>query len=213
LAGSLAVAAALAVFFLVKTRTPPAASNPPDLFALLPESPAGWQVRSTDLYEFRGALQTDHLAQRHYLRRDADGDTTEVVIYLAYWAAGQVPVSLVAAHTPDACWPGSGWVALPTPSPRVRLPHPRPLPEAEQRLFQAASQPQHVWFWHLYDGNPIEFRDPYSALELLLIALRYGFRREGEQVFVRISSNRPWDRLAAEPLLIDFFARASRTGL
>ncbi len=213
LAATLAAAAALAAFFIANTRTPPVATPPPDLFALLPESAAGWTVRTTDLYEFRGALQTDHLAQRHYLRREADGETTEVVIYLAYWAAGQVPVSLVAAHTPDACWPGSGWVALPTPAPRVILPHVRPLPEAEQRLFQAGTRPHHVWFWHLYDGKPIEFRDPYSALELLRIAVRYGFRREGEQLFVRISSNRPWSQLAAEPLLADFFARARRTGL
>jgi len=213
LAGALATAGLLAAFFVFNTRRAPTTSPPPDLFALLPESPAGWQVRSTNLYEFRGSLQTDHLAQRHYLRRDSDGDTTEVVIYLAYWSPGQVPVSLVAAHTPDACWPGSGWVALPTAEPRIRLPHVRPLPEAEQRLFQAGTRPQHVWFWHLYDGKPIEFRDPYSALELLRIALRYGFRREGEQLFVRISSNRPWSGLAAEPLIADFFDRARRAGL
>jgi exosortase len=213
LSGVLAAAAAIVAFFVVNTRGTTSASAPPDLFALLPESPAGWQVTSTDLYAFRGALQTDHLAQRHYVRREPDGDTTDVILYLAYWAPGQVPVSLVAAHTPDACWPGSGWAPIPTSAPRVVLPHVRPLPAAEQRLFQAGTRPHHVWFWHLYDGKPIEFRDPYSALELLRIALRYGFRREGEQLFVRISSNRPWSSIAAEPLFADFFARARRAGL
>eukprot|EP01035_Chromulina_nebulosa_P037434 gene37434-50520_t len=32
---------------------------------------------------------------------------TTFTIYLAYWRPGQSSVSSVAAHTPDACWPGS----------------------------------------------------------------------------------------------------------
>jgi hypothetical protein len=103
---------------------------------------------------------------------------------------------------------------VPTPDQRARLVvGGRPLAEAEHRLFEADQRPQHVWFWHLYDGTPIAYRDPYSAVELLRIALRYGFRREGDQMFVRVSSNRPWAQIGREPLLAEFFARSRSLGL
>ena len=124
-----------------------------------------------------------------------------------------VPVSLVASHSPDACWPGAGWTPRPTSEPRAVLATAdRPLPEAEHRVFEAGTQPQHVWFWHIHDGQPIAYRDPYSAIELLRIAWKYGFRRDGDQLFARLSSNRPWSEIQDEPLIRDFFARV-RPGL
>jgi len=214
LAAGTACAAALVVFFIANTRSSSDRDTPvPDLFGLLPESADGWQARTTDLFSFRGALQTDHLAQRNYLR-DSDTGPAEIIIYVAYWRAGQAPVSLVASHTPDACWPGSGWQAVPTRETRTSLVvGGRGLAAAEHRLFEADKRPQHVWFWHLYDGAPISYRDPYSAIELLRIALRYGFRREGDQMFVRVSSNRPWSEIAREPLLAEFFKRTRPLGL
>ena len=123
-------------------------------------------------------------------------------------------MSLVASHTPDACWPGAGWTLLPIGQPRAPLvAGSRTLPEAEYRLFQTGDYPQHVWFWHLYDGRPISYRDPYSPLELLRIAWRYGFRHDGDQLFVRVSSNRPWTEIAREPFLADFFSRVRPLGL
>jgi hypothetical protein len=138
----------------------------------------------------------------------------EVILYAAYWHAGQAPVSLVASHTPDACWPGSGWISHPVKEPRVVLrAADRALPDAEYRMFTFNGFPQHVWFWHVYDGRPIAYRDPYSAIELLRIALQYGFRHEGDQLFLRISSNRPWAELAGDPLIEDFFKRVHSVGL
>lgn len=216
LAGSFGVAALLVAFFAWNTRPSVNAAAPaPNLPALLPDAPAGWQMRNTDLFEFRGTLRTDQLAQRTYLRPGVDGSLpTEIIIYIAYWRAGQVPVSLVASHTPDACWPGSGWSMLANLQPRVAL-HTvdRPLPLAEFRVFASSGLPYHVWYWHLHDGRPIAYRDPYSAFELLRIAWKFGFRRDGDQFFVRISSNRPWVDIKDEPVLRDFFARTSSLGL
>lgn len=214
LAGTLLSALVLVTIFVTNTRPSIRRDAPvPNLFALIPGSVDGWQVKTTDLYEFRGTLKTEHLAQRSYARV-AGGQPTEVIIYLAYWRAGQAPVSLVASHTPDACWPGAGWVPQPTAQARTPLQaDQRALPEAEYRKFQLGERPQHVWFWHLYDGQPIAYRDPYSPLELLRIALKYGFRHDGDQLFVRVSSNRPWDQIAAEPLLAEFFARTRAIGL
>ena len=134
--------------------------------------------------------------------------------YLAYWRPGQASVSQVASHTPDACWPGSGWVAQTVDQPRESLVGgARPIATAEARFFTYGNDPQHVWFWHLYDGKPIAYRDPYSATELLRIAWRYGFRHDGDQLFVRVSSNRPWEEIASEPLLAEFFANTRTLGL
>jgi exosortase len=214
LGGGLAVALAMVVFFITNTRPTIRHDQPvPDLLALMPASPPGWQVTTSDLYEFAGTLQTDHLAQRRYAKTTPAGPL-ELTIYVAYWKAGQAPVSLVASHTPDACWPGAGWTALPVPEARANLvAGGRALSPAETRLFKTAETAQHVWYWHLYDGRPIAYQDPYSPAELLRIAWRFGFRHDGDQVFVRVSSNRPWADIAGEPLLAEFFGRTQPLGL
>ena len=214
LAAGLGVAAVLAGLFVANTRSSPRQSLAvPNVLGLLPETAPGWQVRTTNLYSFSGTLHTEHLAQRSYYR-DTPAGPVEIIIYVAYWRPGQAPVSLVAAHTPDACWPGSGWEAVPTSNSRVDLMlDGRLIPPAEHRLFEADHQPQHVWFWHIYDGQPLTYRDPYSAIELLRMAWRYGFRRGGDQLFVRLSSNRPWADIADAPQLAEFFARTRALGL
>jgi len=214
LAGAAATAALLVGFFVQNTRPSVRSDQPtPDLLAIVPPSAEGWDVRTSDLYQFSGTLQTSHLAQRRYSRGTGNGQT-DITLYVAYWPAGQAPVSLVASHTPDACLPGSGWSALPTAAPRTQLVvADQAIPEAEYRIFQAGEYPQHVWFWHLYDGRTISYQDPYSPAELLRIAWRYGFRHDGDQVFVRLSSNRPWSQIADEPLVRELFARLKPLGL
>ncbi|MBC7367797.1 MAG: exosortase-associated EpsI family protein [Undibacterium sp.] len=215
LAVALILSLALVTFFVRNTRPSLKPGGPaPNLLAILSAAAPGWRVdTSRDLYQFSDILKTEYLAQRTYLGRTAAGPT-EVIIYLAYWRAGQSSVSSVAAHTPDACWPGSGWLAVPNPVMReAPVVAGRTLALAESRIFQNAGHPQHVWFWHLYDGHPIAYENPYSTRELLSIAWRYGFRRDGDQLFVRVSSNRPWADIADEPFIRDCFARLQPLGL
>lgn len=215
LAGGLLAVLGLALFFYANTRPSTRShASVPDLAALLPAAAAGWEVStSDDLHQFTAALQTDHLWQRTYARATLRGPE-QITIYLAYWRAGQAPVSLVASHTPDACWPGSGWQPVPSKQSRETLTvGGRHLPEAESRCFVAGSLVQFVWFWHIYDGRPIDYRDPYSARELLSIAWRYGFRHAGDQLFIRVSSNRPWSNIADAPVIADIFSRLQSVGL
>lgn len=212
---ALALVGATLAVFAANTYSPARSqAAAPDLLALLPASAAGWDVRATPgLYRFAGTLRTDNLAQRTYARETPAG-RDQVAIYLAYWPAGQASVGLVESHTPDACWPGSGWVARPVADPRVALEvGGSRLPWAQHRLFENNGYPQHVWFWQLHDGRPIEIGDPFSLRAHLGVALRYGFRRSGEQVFVRVSSNRAWDEIAREPFVSEFFVRARALGL
>lgn len=181
---------------------------------LLPARPDGWQVLTPkDLQRFSPVLQTTHLAERTYVRPTGDG-YDQINLYIAHWQPGQASVSLVAAHTPEFCWPGSGWIPQPTPVPQVALElDGARLPVAEHRLFQLGSMPQHVWFWHVYDGRVINYRAPYSVPALLEIGLEFGFRREGAQYFVRFSSTRPWEELRDDPLVREIFANLRHTGV
>ena len=215
LGGALVLAAAVAIFFVVHTRPAALAANvPPDLAAMLPAAPEGWQsVTNDELYRFASALETDNLAQRTYLK-GSDRDLTQITVYLAYWPAGRTSVSTVATHTPDACWPGVGWKSEPAAAARFTpVIAGRTLPAAEHRFFIGRDIVQHVWFWQFYDGAPITQRDPRSPRELLSLAWRYGFRKAGDQCFIRLSSNRPWTEIANEPLLAEIFTRLHPLGI
>ncbi|MEJ1971630.1 MAG: exosortase/archaeosortase family protein [Lacunisphaera sp.] len=214
----LLLTATLGVFFFVNSHpTATTVTTPPALETLLPAQAAGWEVRTPDdLYQFSDVLQTTHLLQRTYLRPDGRGGVVDVTVYVAYWPAGQTSVSRVASHTPDACWPGSGWTADTKDSQHRQSPAlpGLPLAPAEYRLFQNEQGfVQHVWFWHVFDGRVIDYRDPYSLSALLQIALKYGFRRQGSQYFIRVSSNRPWVELTGDPLVREIMSNLKATGL
>jgi len=215
LASALVLASASVVFFYANTRPALHRDAPvPDLAAILPLAADGWRVETaSDLYQFRDTLQTDHLVQRTYSRGTGRGPE-RIVIYLAYWRPGQASVSLVASHTPDACWPGAGWKAVPVPTPRVNLTvGAHALPGAETRSFISGDYPQNVWYWHLYDGRTLTQENPRSPGELLRLAWHYGFRHDGDQLFVRVSSNRAWADIEHEPLLETVLTRLQPLGL
>lgn len=214
---SLAATLALAAFFFINAQPAARTGKPaPVLTDILPPRAEGWKVITpSDLYQFAGILNTSHLIERTYVRNPGDRQLIQLTVYVAYWSPGQASVSRVASHTPDACWPGAGWIpkAVYEEQEVPQLPGAVIFP-AEHRLFKNAEGfPQHVWFWHIYDGRVINYRDPYSVPALFQLALQYGFRRQGDQLFVRVSSNRPWRDLAAEPLVHEIFANLARVGL
>jgi exosortase len=214
-AAGLLLGAALTGFFVIRTRPANSKAPPaPDLSALLPAESSGWSVASAmDLNRFAGTLQTDCLIQRTYFKGTPDR-FTQITVYIAYWPPGRTSVSTVDLHTPDACWPGVGWIPVVSATTRVApAVAGRTLPPAESRLFKDRNVSQYVWFWHLYNGAPIPQHDPRSPRELLAGAWRYGFRRDGTQMFVEISSNHPWDEIAGEPLLTEIFAHLRNLGL
>lgn len=214
---SLAATVALGVFFFANSRPALRGNHPaPVLTDILPLHAEGWSVQTPgDLYQFADILQTSHLIERTYVRTAGDGKMTQLTVYVAYWAPGQASVSRVASHTPDACWPGAGWISKAVLGEQEvpQLPGATIFP-AEHRLFKnAEGYPQYVWFWHIYDGRVINYQNPYSVPALFQLALQYGFRRQGDQFFVRVSSNRPWRDLAAEPVVHEIFANLARVGL
>ena len=214
LTAGLAVALAIALSFISATRPITTTTGAPDLAAVLPTNAPGWDyVAEDNLYPYTDVLQTRQLAQRTYLRRDASG-VTQLTIYLAYWPPGEVPVSHVASHTPDICWPGAGWRLEPESLRREALVlGDRQLSPAESRHFTSSSGPQYVWFWHVYGGRVIESPDALSPRDLLLSVVRFGVRSRGEQLFVRVSSNRRWQDVRDDPLVHHVFAGLAPFGL
>ena len=210
------LAAGLAAWFVGAHLQAPVGpeATAPDLAALLPPPPPGWTAQSTPhLDQFSDTLKTRSLVERIYLSGPS-GDNTQITLYLAYWAPGEAPVSLVDAHTPDACWPGTGWQVEPLPDEQAALDvGGRTLFPAQCRLFSRNGYQTHVWFWHLYGGQPLDFVDPYSARRLLGLTLRYGFRRPADQLFVRVSSNRTWQEIASRPAVLQFFKGLKPLGL
>ena len=216
LAVTLLICVGLSLFLLENTHPLRAPEEKTlDLSALLPPVPAEWKtIPDPDMTSYSDILRTKVLASRSYFLPQAKGPALQVTFYLAYWAPGQAPVSLVASHTPDACWPGSGWVASPLKDSHqaVRVSG-RSLDEAECRLFVNDHYPQYVWFWHLYGHRALTYEDPYSFSRLLGLAFRYGFQHNQDQLFVRVSSNRPWPEIASLPVVQDFFRNLKPLGL
>jgi hypothetical protein len=109
----------------------------------------------------------------------------------------------VAAHTPEACWPGAGWTALPEHTARLALPlgAGATVAAAERRAFLNRDEPHTVWFWHLVGGRPLRPFEPRSWREQLRVFFEHGIAREEPQAFVRLSTNGAWEELAADPFV------------
>ncbi len=191
-------------------------STPPELARVVPATAEGWAVTTrTDLGRFAGALRTEHLLERSYVKPGTDGGRVQLTVYIAWWPAGASSVSEVATHTPEACWPGAGWTLLPEGTARraLALADGRVAGEVEQRAFVGNGYPQHVWFWHLVNGEPLGPFEPKSWRQQLRLFFERGVRRDEPQVFARLSSNREWSEIAGEALVADTLTRLARLGV
>jgi exosortase len=196
----------------------PADVTPPRLAELVPEEPTGggWMVETrTDLELFAGILLTDHLMERTYVRQDEGGGRTQVTVYVAWWPAEATSVSTVVSHTPEACWPGTGWEMEPKANGPVALMlgDGRVVGDAEERRFRRGDYPQRVWFWHLVGKQPLAPFDPLSWRDQLRYFFRRGVRPKEAQTFLRISSNREWTTIADEPLVRQILAGFESMGV
>lgn len=133
-----------------------------------------------------------------------------VSVYVAWWEAGRMSPRLVATHTPDVCWPGNGWerdrtaeVGLSAMCEELRA---KGFAAGECRVFRMQNKPEYVVFWHKVGNEMLSYQTGYAPPWWAWIdeMWRGGLNLREEQLFVRISSDKPlesiWGRFEMEPL-------------
>jgi exosortase len=197
----------LLVAMVVVKLSPTSATErpPPDLGALLVMDDFGWRRHSDEsIFQYSRALNTPYLRQETYLRGEV-----QLTFYVAYWAADQSTLGSVALHTPEICLPGSGWTIRPTPPALAAY----PLPSPNRFSFEKDAYPQHVWFWHFFNGEPVSGARGLYPWQLAPALLKRGIRARAPQWVVRVSSNQPLETLRDEPIMHEFFRRLKTAGL
>ena len=179
-----------------------------ELKDLLPPPPSGWTMKEKAIAEtpemqkavgeilnFDDGIFVDYLGP--------GGERLSV--YLAYWAPGRMSHRLVATHTPDVCWVAGGWYKQQAGDTSAELPD---IPVGEARIFTAQGSPEHVWFWHLVGRESKRYgtgkSPPWHAA--ITDILRKGLNQREEQLFIRLSSDRPLQPFIGQAPLRDILA-------
>lgn len=120
-----------------------------------------------------------------------------ISVYVAWWAPGKMSPRLVAAHTPDVCWPSNGWVrdidAERQPEGIRRALGKHDLNGVEYRVFRASGRPEYILFWHRFGSKTLSYSEggapPWWAF--MSEIWENGLDLKQEQLFIRVSSDTP----------------------
>ena len=130
-----------------------------------------------------------------------------VSVYVAWWETGRMSPRLVAAHTPDVCWPVVGWTRAPDREKNLgglglALAQEAFAP-AEMRVFVASEKPEYVVFWHRVGDRLLSYNTGWAPpwWAWLDELWRDGLAGRKSQLFVRISSDVPLETLWRDPAL------------
>jgi hypothetical protein len=179
---------------------------------LLPEHIPGWQSTHVPLSQtpegeerVLNVLDLDDVFSRQYTKGD-----TEVMVYVAYWFPGSEPYSSVAIHNPDSCWVIAGWDVKERLSGQKGELAGCSLKQHEWGIYEKNGLDTYVMFWHLLGGEPNEHiekmvwtqsgvdsfkRQFYFIFNMFQMGLDLG----RDQLFVRLSSNKPFEELQDDP--------------
>lgn len=134
-----------------------------------------------------------------------------VSIYAAYWMPGKMSHRLIASHTPDVCWVGGGWNSRKKGTENVAVDRAGIPLVLEYRVFEQRGQTEDVIFLHFVGGKALSYQTgrqpPWHAVFSDL--LNKGLRQRDEQLFVRISGNRPLGEFKDAPPVQAFLRRLS----
>lgn len=195
------------------------AVNARSLAKRLPETLAGGSVRDEPIAateEMKKAVG-ELLNFNDGLFRIYQLPDIRVSVYVAWWEAGRMSPRLVATHTPDVCWPGNGWVRDRSAEDRDRTPdggrpalqdmlRAKGFAEGQCRVFLMQDKPEYVVFWHKVGGEMLSYGTGYAPpwWAWLDEMWRGGLNLRKEQLFVRISSDKPlfgiWTQPETAPL-------------
>lgn len=187
----------------------------------VPDELPGWTVADkklgeTESVETRAAsiLDLDDFVYRNFSR---NGGEEFFEVYIAYWSPGKASIVDVSAHTPDRCWTKNGWEIVEQKHRVENRSGEDPLLPAEWRTFEIQGNEQYVYFWHLVGGDAYQygkrantFPTPYAYVRDFLQSKVLG---TGEQYFIRINTNIPFEKLWQNSQFQEVVADVSELGL
>lgn len=142
-----------------------------------------------------------------------------ISVYAAWWETGRMSPRLVAAHTPDVCWPVNGWArdqAAEGKRGALRSELTASgFAEGETRVFVANGKPEYVVFWHKVGDEMLSYGTGYAPpwWAWLDEMWRGGLNLRKEQLFVRISSDQPLENIWSKPEMEPLRAALLQLGL
>jgi hypothetical protein len=197
---------------------PPHAS----LSSLLPRAVDGWDgadqlLGETELVTDRvkDILRYDDYVFRTYRRGDV-----EIGVFVAYWKPGNSDKIEVARHSPDHCWPQSGWTRV-GEEDEVSYDAGGLKSEIGQlRHFRNQGMDQYTVFWQLMggkrtgyaQGDQSRWSKRIPAVLKSWVGNNFGFD-ETEQYFIRITANRPLQEISREPIFTTILKDMAQFGL
>ncbi len=187
----------------------------------VPSELTGWEVKDKKLGETESVqtraesiLDLDDFVYRNFSRDDG-AEFFEV--FVAYWSPGKASIVDVSAHTPDRCWTKNGWDIVDRRHRVENQLREMPLLPAEWREFAIQGNEQYVYFWHLVGGQAYQygkrantFPTPYAYVRDFLQSKVIG---TGEQYFIRINTNIPFENLWDNTQFQEVLADVSELGL
>ena len=221
-AAFLALAAGIGVSLCTRTG-PTSYAQTLRVATLAPPAPVGWSAQDTPLgaTELSAGSAVRVLNFDDFIYRTYRRGALTVRVYAAYWKPGRMDPTLVASHTPDACWVASGGAIVVADNHRV-LPAAgnRSLLPAQYRIFEFPRGREEVVFWYTLGGQPVGFADQQQSpflgrilrLGQVLHLTGYGLAPR-DQLLVRISTDRTIEELIRSDLWPALSASLLRSGL
>jgi hypothetical protein len=187
----------------------------------LPSALPDWRMKELPLgpNEFLERRSAEVLMCDEFVFREFSQGKTTFSVFSSYWGPKKMPTRLVSIHTPDRCWIENGWTCpKQVYGANVESASQRLL-GAQWRLFNPPQSREDVFvlFWLMIDGKPYDFG---RRLNLVPNPIRWWVdvideARSGskEHLFVRLTSNRPFDELRGDPGWEEVLGALAKLGL
>jgi hypothetical protein len=187
---------------------------------VLPAAIDGWTTTELPIganEAITGAVYKE-LRYDEYVHRAFSKKGVTFTAYLGYWAPGKMPARLVASHTPDRCFTTNGMQCLEVSHDYVPAVAGVKPWQGEWRLFRdPGSRLVHVIFWHRVNGHLYDYGRHLNAIPNPLSWVKDAFSEategNGEQYFIRLTSNVPFKELQNEAAFKQVMLVVSRLGL
>lgn len=190
-----------------------------NLTALLPEAFDGWKSEDLPLglteAESGAALKLlnlDTFVQRRYTKNGGS-----IVVYVAYWKPGKMDTRVIAAHNPDVCWVGNGWMCQESASREIVEVDSMASKPAEYRVYEMNGARVSVFYWLMVNNESFVFRDfahtVTSPVDYFTTFFHEILMGKPSHYFIRISSDLPKDRLISSSLFAEIIKDLKQTGV